>query len=427
MKNITRFFMLAVVGLSFNVQAQFPNWTRLNYSYVNYQNIDNRSMAVNSGDTVFAYIKDRSVPVEYSLDGGNTWGELLDTDVVGRTLKLIADDHGGVYRVKFRSGAYPDTVFYSPDMGNTWDFKSVSTTNPTGPIPTYNVNGINFLHRKDNRGTIYVGEGEAGHNFKYSEDNGATWTTVICPHQPFSALVASDGTIYISTYNNGIYVSTDNGSTWDNSGYSQTTTCYDLYEDPISGDVFHAWSYMAIRKTSNQGQNWTIVASYPANVPKPIKQFLLTSDGMFYTRSDRDIYESQDGVTYNHIMEFTDNTDFVREIEASNQYLYAQADTSIYRYERLTNGGGTSNISEMKKESNIRMYPNPANDVVFLENILVGSIVNIRDISGKLVDRKVADVDRMELNTLSMREGVYFLEIENTRGIETKKLVISRQ
>lgn len=415
--------LLSVLALS-SIKAQFPNWTQLNYTYPNSTTSqDLRSVSVSPNDTIYAYNKSRTEPAHYSTDGGNTWNELVNTSILGRVLKLIPDNQGGVYRVKFRSGAFPDSVFYSNNLGSSWSYVSVSTTNPNGPIPPYNVNGLHFLHRVDSRGVIYLGEGVAGHNFKYSDDNGATWTTINCPHQPFSALVASDGTIYITTYNNGIYVSTDGGNTWDNSGYSGTTTCYDLFEDPTTGHIYHAWSYMAIRKSIDHGQTWTNEATYPANISKPIRQLLVTPDGMFYVRGDRDIYEASNNMSFTHILEQTDNLDFIQDIAASNQYLYAPVDGSIYKYARQT---GTTSINDNKHNKLLNIFPNPANDVVTISGIAIGAKLTIRDISGKLAYHDLVNDMNYKLSTVSFKTGIYFIQVDHEGSVWNEKLIISK-
>lgn len=81
-----------------------------------------------------------------------------------------------------------------------------------------------------------------------------------------------------------------------------------------------------------------------------------------------------------------------------------------------------SNVDEI--QSVINVYPIPSNRVVFVEGENVTSI-DVLDLSGKIVKAIPANSDRTEIE-LDVPSGEYFLRIETSSGLLTKKILIMR-
>jgi hypothetical protein len=76
--------------------------------------------------------------------------------------------------------------------------------------------------------------------------------------------------------------------------------------------------------------------------------------------------------------------------------------------------------------SNILLYPNPANDVVTIDNIPDNSIINIYDITGKLVYTSQTDTQTV-INIADFANGIYLVQlVSNNQQQTVKKLVINR-
>lgn len=77
-----------------------------------------------------------------------------------------------------------------------------------------------------------------------------------------------------------------------------------------------------------------------------------------------------------------------------------------------------------------KIYPNPANEVAYLEffeKFTGETQVSILDISGKRVAQlTVSDSDNVEINVADLPVGVYLLQVSNANGQESRKLVIQR-
>jgi len=80
-------------------------------------------------------------------------------------------------------------------------------------------------------------------------------------------------------------------------------------------------------------------------------------------------------------------------------------------------------------ENTLKVYPNPASDVLNIESIS-GSIgkanLKIFDLSGRLIINQALDFNTLQtLNVSQLQSGVYLLKIENSRVGISKKLIIN--
>lgn len=73
---------------------------------------------------------------------------------------------------------------------------------------------------------------------------------------------------------------------------------------------------------------------------------------------------------------------------------------------------------------NIFVYPNPASDKLFLQNLNEGIVIKkhyLTDILGRETQLKQTD---NEFDISHLPEGLYFLQLQTTQGVLTKKIVI---
>jgi len=73
--------------------------------------------------------------------------------------------------------------------------------------------------------------------------------------------------------------------------------------------------------------------------------------------------------------------------------------------------------------NDIIMYPNPATDVIFFNNLLADYDVNIFDVTGSLLIHNQIGKSNNSINIEQLDAGLYFLQFVN---IETKKLFIKK-
>lgn len=83
-------------------------------------------------------------------------------------------------------------------------------------------------------------------------------------------------------------------------------------------------------------------------------------------------------------------------------------------------------IGETFTENTLLVYPNPANEMVTIGNLPSGSILNITDITGKVVYNAVIKNEQTTINTTDFVNGVYILQVNNNGSIATTKFVVNK-
>ncbi|MGD0711488.1 MAG: T9SS type A sorting domain-containing protein [Bacteroidales bacterium] len=85
----------------------------------------------------------------------------------------------------------------------------------------------------------------------------AQWQQTSFSSSQVDCTAIRDSNIFVGTFNNGVYLSTDNGSTWTakNSGLTSTT----IFELTLKGDTVFAGTANGVFKSTNNGAGWVAV------------------------------------------------------------------------------------------------------------------------------------------------------------------------
>lgn len=89
------------------------------------------------------------------------------------------------------------------------------------------------------------------------------------------------------------------------------------------------------------------------------------------------------------------------------------------------NGISLSNEDFVLNETNIFLYPNPANDVLnysFSTDVALKS-VQVTDISGKIIFSNNSDLSSNQINVSDLSSGIYFVTFDSENGAFTKKFI----
>jgi len=83
-------------------------------------------------------------------------------------------------------------------------------------------------------------------------------------------------------------------------------------------------------------------------------------------------------------------------------------------------------IENSKSNEDIKMYPNPATDVLFFNNFSSDYDVTIYDIRGSLVKRVQINKSDNSISIESLKSGMYFVQFVNTKTAKSisKKLIV---
>ncbi len=84
----------------------------------------------------------------------------------------------------------------------------------------------------------------------------------------------------------------------------------------------------------------------------------------------------------------------------------------------------TTGINSVNSNGSVKLYPNPSNGNVTVLNVIANDVVNVFDVSGKLVFTEKASVNG-NFSFEMADNGVYFVQLVTKQGIRTAKLIIN--
>jgi hypothetical protein len=74
--------------------------------------------------------------------------------------------------------------------------------------------------------------------------------------------------------------------------------------------------------------------------------------------------------------------------------------------------------------ANVKIYPNPANELVNIETTADNANVSITDLSGKLVYQNQMSGSFQTISTQNLKSGLYIVTVKSGNSVERQKLVI---
>lgn len=74
----------------------------------------------------------------------------------------------------------------------------------------------------------------------------------------------------------------------------------------------------------------------------------------------------------------------------------------------------------------IRVYPNPCNDILTIHSTLGVKKIDLMDVTGKIILSEEVNTINKKINVALLEEGVYFLRLEYENGITIKKISVVR-
>lgn len=73
------------------------------------------------------------------------------------------------------------------------------------------------------------------------------------------------------------------------------------------------------------------------------------------------------------------------------------------------------------------MYPNPADEVITIEQVTRGNLLTVYDASGQLIYSSTVDSENMRITTSGWCDGIYFLRITDGKQITTQQFMVTHQ
>lgn len=372
-------------------------WSSVNNGLVN-TNIF--SLAIN-GEKLYAGTQ---TGLFLSKDNGNSWIE------IDRSLRNLSVASILIFGSKiFASYRFSD-LYHSTDDGKTW-------------VAANLFSGGLFQPSARDESQIVVG---AGTEVYLSVDNGNSWTSIRPKHTRFTgstqvvSLAISGKNIFIGTLSRGIFASMDSGKTWytANNGLDQNNSCYAML---INGGTIFAGLDEGVFSTTDNGMSWKPHINSPDNILS-----LAICGANIFAGTERDgLFISSDyGDTWKKINEGLRDM-IINAIGINETHIFVGTHTQAVWKRSL------SDLIEYEYTSTnlISIYPNPVSNML---NIYIVGDPHKKDISiintnGILVKSfRQIQTSNFELNTSEFLNGVYFIQVQSSCSLYSKKFIVLR-
>lgn len=245
----------------------------------------------------------------HNLSGTPTPGPVSDTHVRALWIGLGTTDSNGI--VFANAATLPGTtllsagtwsgLYQSINTGTAWTDISGGGTTSLNPMNATRAYSVAYLQTNPAiTGTIFTGTHGSG---VFKQTPAATsWTRAYLSSSPLDMdifTVAADprtGKIYAGSGNEGVFMSPDKGSTWYTNGLAGKDV-RKLVIDPSNSSFIYAGTWQGIYKTTNGGSTWNLSGSAVANniinalVINPVNVSIL------YAGTNGGVYKTTDGGT----------------------------------------------------------------------------------------------------------------------------------
>ena len=397
-----------------------------------------------------------STGIYVSANGGTNWTSITQ-GLPNYCTNSITANNGWIFTGT--SGG----VFLTTDGGANWRNPSLPGFNQWADLSALAHRGSNYVFAGDVNGNVYVSS-NMGQNFTIanlveagasiasfafsgtnvfastkawasgspnavymSGDNGATWNSVSTglPQNSYISSLAVIGTNLFAATGNGVYLSTNEGTSWTQVNNGLTGTI--VRSLAVKGaELFAGTSMDGVFRTSNNGTNWT-----QTSLVKDIQSLFVVDTNLFAGGQGGIYYMINSNSTWKSIgLSNVSVTGFA----ADNGILYASTlFNSVWKRpiaEILTD---VKDQKQIPDEFNLfQNYPNPFNPSTTIAYSVLKSgfvVLKVYNIMGKELEtlvneQKGAGNYEVKFDAGNLASGVYFYQLKSGNLVSTRKLVL---
>jgi hypothetical protein len=185
--------------------------------------------------------------------------------------------------------------------------------------------------------------------------------------------------------------------------------------DATTGDfIFVDESATYTLTAANLGQKITLALGAGAAPLSAGESYLVVLGSLGDNGATNDLVISTAGVSEDQTSFYYDWTDQLWYYTTSTPMVRMNFDPSV-------------GINEVENNLGLRVFPNPANEVINISlNKDVSATITLLDISGKVVRTQALNGISTSINTASLNSGVYFVTINDGTSVSTQKVVIKK-
>ncbi len=404
---------------------------------------------VTSGNPSSYYLRILNDSVSFASLGGSNLVRTVDGGMTWKVIEIKNDFLKTGMPYHFLT---PDSFFFcgsgykSPGQGGylkirfTADGGQTYTDKFTGE---YNENPTDLVFIDKKHGVTYSNYG--GTNF--TSDGGETWTkTLPTPYlgELVNMVFPGINSWYAMTKAGNVHKSIDTGKTWINITGTMTASgvCTGgvYFTSPSTGFVHGCKG--KVYKTTDGGTTWVAITNMPSTFSNRSTLnlgFRNSSVGYFSDQSSGSAYQTaktiDGGNTWtwftaaqvNSIVKITfkdENTGVM--LNQAGGYARYVGDLKFVTDSMELKKGTITGLQVMKESDNIKVYPNPVNDVLNIQSADKVVSLNIYDLTGRNVftDNKSNYLDSFQVPVKNLKTGVYFIQLQTASGMHTRKIVI---
>ncbi len=412
----------------------------INYSKLNNLPISQAyRMTVNPSNANQVYAGFQDNGTWRTMTGGyNDWNEIFGGDGMQPNVNPL---NNNIIFVEYQYGVFLRSIDNAGSFGLSDN--GISTTEPRNWDTPY-------VFDPANPNVMYFGTS----NLYKSIDNGISWISissnlskgVYTGTQKYGTITSIDVSPLDS---NLIYIGTDDGNVWKtiDGGINYTLLSTNLPNKWVTkvkaspnniNDVFVTYSGYRynlndsnVYFSSNQGTNWQDLTANLPNVP--ISDIEINQNNVLYIATDIGVFGSfNNGANWNLLGANMPNvvvTDLV--LHVNSNFLFASTfGRGVYKIDLATLGGLSTNNPDLIEISDVKIYPNPTSDYLFMDLIFNQANdfdAKIYDTNGKFVksfklENQSEGKHSIKINVNDLQSGIYLLNINNEKN--SRKFVV---
>lgn len=373
-------------------------------------------------------------------------GSKLSTDT-GKTLvavnkgfDFVLNDSvlmGQGYIIKYKKQMWQK----STDYGKTWDVQYFINGKDTGLIKS----SAGFYNAINEKYAYIVADTSKGcHEIWRTEDGGNNWNRLPCNAINFfirNNSVDKYCNIGSMTYIvnprtfNSLVVAKDFGKIWD-SIHIDNNKIQNIrgiaFSDTLNGLLTYRSIYAAdtttfLMKTNNGGKTWQAMnelglsVMYYAKATKKIPGYYIAQYGAYPDKGAKVSFDN--GYTWKRLDSLYHTKFYFSDAENGISSIYKDTFAQLAVFTGFP-AGFASNAETVKTKPSIRIYPNPANDIIHIESGENGNY-EILNISGQVLASGITLAHQSNLISLKeCKQGLYFVRCYGSNFCSTHKVVI---
>lgn len=116
---------------------------------------------------------------------------------------------------------------------------------------------------------------------------------------------------------------------------------------------------------------------------------------------------------------------FYNDAQTTKDSVATGSDVCYYKIDDISVTTCVTGVNDLA-ESSFKVYPNPANDLLFVETENPSEVLRVFNVSGQLLIEQNDAGSLRSISTANLVNGIYLLEIHTAEGIGFKRFVVNR-